>query len=565
MNKTLTVNIGGIVFHIEEHAYEKMKKYIDSVKMYFKTSDGGDEIMQDVEGRIAEILTERLGGGRQVINEEDVKNVIDTMGRPEQFASDEETKEATYASNIQEGRKYRKLYRDPDDKILGGVCSGLAHRLGIDPLWMRLIFAGSFFLWGTSLIIYIILAIILPKAETTAQKLEMKGEEVTLSSLQKAATVTEEKKSSFISRFFEVVGSIIRTVFKIVFYIAAAFVALIALIVLFALFMAIMAMLGVAGISIPIFISDLFLTSSQMFWAILAIILVIGIPVVALLFAGIKALFGIKYKSRFLNIAAVILIMAGVIIAFAVGTDIAREFQAESRVKTEIALLTPDTDTLFVGQMHDAQYGENVITGRKRFGISFGNKFTVLSGDEENILPGHVTLNIVRAEGDKFELIQTNVARGLTEKQAYENAKGILYNMEQKDSLLSFSNYFPINEKMKYRGQRVKLLLKVPVGKSVHLMEGSEHVIYDIDNVTNTYDGDMVGHTWTMTERGLECHSCNFNDEENDIVISNGKKVLIKSKRSGVYVNSKNDSLIITGDDDVKISIDENGVVIKKK
>lgn len=565
MNKTLTVNIGGIVFHIEEHAYEKMKKYIDSVKMYFKTSDGGDEIMQDVESRIAEILSERLGGGRQVVNEEDVRSVIDTMGRPEQFASEEETKETTYASNIQEGRKYRKLYRDPDDKILGGVCSGLAHRLGFDPLWMRLIFVGSFFLWGFSMIIYIILAIILPKAESTAQKLEMKGEEVTINTLQKAATVTEEKKSSFISRFFEVIGSIIRTVFKVIFYIAAAFIAIIALVVLFALFMAVMAMLGVAGISIPIFISDMFLTSSQMFWAILAIILVIGIPVIALLFAGIKALFGIKYKSRFLNMAAVILIIAGVIIAFAVSTDIAREFQAESRVKSEIPLLTPETDTLFVGLMHDAQYGENVITGRKRFGLYVGNKFTVLSGDNENILPGHVTLNIVKVDGNKFELIQTNVARGLTEKQAYENARGILYNMEQKDSLVSFSNYFPINEKMKYRGQQVKLLLKVPVGKSVHLMEGSEHVIYDIDNISNTYDGDMVGHTWTMTERGLDCLTCSFNDEEKDIVISNGKKVLIKRKRSGVYVNNKNDSLVITGDEDVKISIDENGIVIKKK
>jgi phage shock protein PspC (stress-responsive transcriptional regulator) len=565
MNKTLTVNIGGMVFHIEEHAYEKMKKYIDSVKMYFKTADGGEEIMQDVESRIAEILTERLGGGRQVVNEDDVKSVIDTMGRPEQFASEEDLKETTFASNIQEGRKYRKLYRDPDDKILGGVCSGLAHRLGIDPLWMRLIFVVSFFLWGFSLIIYIILAIIIPKAETTSQKLEMKGEEVTINSLQKAAAVTEEKKSNFLSRFFETIGTIIKTLFKVIFYIAAAFIALISLIVLFALFMAVMAMMGVAGISIPIFISDLFLTSSQMFWAILAMILVIGIPVIALLFAGIKALFGIKYKSRFLNIAAVILITAGVIIAFAVGTDIAREFQAESKVKTEIPLLTPETDTLFVGLMHDAQYGENVITGRKRFGFYFGNKFTVLSGDDENILPGHVTLDIIKADGDKFELIQTNIARGLTEKQAFENARSILYNMEQKDSLLSFSNYFPINEKIKYRGQKVKLLLKVPVGKHVHLLEGSEHIIYDIENTTNTYDGDMVGHTWTMTSKGLECLSCSFNHEENDIINSNGKKVLIKRKRSGIYVNGKQDSLVITGDDEVKISIDENGIVIKKK
>jgi phage shock protein PspC (stress-responsive transcriptional regulator) len=565
MNKTLTVNIGGIVFHIEEHAYEKMKKYMDSVKMYFKTSEGGEEIMQDVEARVAEILSERMSGGRQVVNPEDVESVINIMGRPEQFASEEETKETTYASNIQEGRKYRKLYRDPDDKVISGVCSGLAHRVGIDPLWMRLIFVASFFVWGTSLFIYLILALILPKAETTSQKLEMKGQEVNISSLKTAAAEPDSKKENFISRFFDAMGQIIRTAFKIVFYIAAGFIAMIALVILIALAVLVMAMLGIAGISIPVFISELFLNSSQMFWSVLAIILVIGIPVLALLYTGVKILFRIKYKSRFLNTSAVVLFIAGLIIAFAVGLNVTKEFQAESRIKTEIPLLTPDTDTLYVGLMHDPRYGENVITGRTRFGLYVGNKFTVLSGDKENILPGHVTLKIKKAEGNKFELIQTNIAHGASEKQAYENARSIIYNMEQKDSLLSFSNYFPINEKMKYRGQKVSLLLKVPVGKSVTLLEGSEHIINNIENVTNTFDDDMVGHTWTMTERGLECLSCSFHKDDVELIIKNGKRVLIKSKKGGMTFNNGNDSLIITKNDDVKISIDENGIVIKKR
>ncbi|MEO5570175.1 MAG: PspC domain-containing protein, partial [Bacteroidia bacterium] len=135
MNKTLTVNIGGMVFHIEEHAYEKMRKYLDAIKGYFTSSDGRDEIIQDVESRIAEMFTERVKNGKEVILDEDVEYVISVMGRPEQFAGEEpgETRERTYAANISEKRSYRKLYRDPDDKVIAGVCAGLAHRLGIDP------------------------------------------------------------------------------------------------------------------------------------------------------------------------------------------------------------------------------------------------------------------------------------------------------------------------------------------------------------------------------------------------------------------------------------------------
>src|SRR5437867_4094165 len=105
MNKTLTVNIGGIVFHIEEHAYEKMKKYLDAIRGYFTTSDGRDEIIQDVESRIAEMFSERIKDGREVIIEEDVEHVINVMGRPEQFAGNDFGEE-NIAANITEERNY---------------------------------------------------------------------------------------------------------------------------------------------------------------------------------------------------------------------------------------------------------------------------------------------------------------------------------------------------------------------------------------------------------------------------------------------------------------------------
>jgi hypothetical protein len=121
---------------------------------------------------------------------------------------------------------------------------------------------------------------------------------------------------------------------------------------------------------------------------------------------------------------------------------------------------------------------------------------------------------------------------------------------------------------MKYRGQHVKLILKVPVGKSVFLKQGSRHIIYDIKNVTNTYDGDMIGKTWTMTEDGLECKTCNFSkweynydsNEEHDLDDAH-----IHIDESGVHIKAKGVRDSDFHKKDVNISIDENGVVIDSK
>ena len=150
MNKTVTVNIGGMVFHIEEQAYDQLRKYLEAIRGYFTTSDGRDEIIQDIESRIAEMFSERIGTSRQVVTSADVEYMINTMGKPEQVAGADEEKDQTdhRTWNSTESRGYRKLYRDPDDKVIGGVCSGLSHYVGMDPIWLRLIFAGAFLSGG---------------------------------------------------------------------------------------------------------------------------------------------------------------------------------------------------------------------------------------------------------------------------------------------------------------------------------------------------------------------------------------------------------------------------------
>ncbi len=204
MKKTLTINISGTLFHIEEDAYEELKKYMVVLKNYFGKDDEGNEIFADIEARIAEIFTEKTSGKNHAITLEWVEELIETLGTPENF-SEEAGEEEPLAG--QKTRK-RKLYRDPEQTVLGGVCGGLSVYFNMDPVVLRLIVVLLALLTsGAGILVYVILWIVVPKAVTTSQRLEMKGEEVTIKNIEKflkeeVDAVKESYKKIRKSRFF---------------------------------------------------------------------------------------------------------------------------------------------------------------------------------------------------------------------------------------------------------------------------------------------------------------------------------------------------------------------------
>ena len=186
MKKTFTVNIRGIVFHIDEDAYEVLNDYLQSIKQYFAKTEGGDEIISDIETRIAEMLRESIGDEKQVITLDDIEKVIEVIGQPSEFGGEPED-ETTWQQKSEKSKTIKRLYRDPDRSILGGVCGGLGAYFHTDPVWFRLAFV-IFSLpgFGTPLIIYFILWIVIPEARTAAEKLQMKGEKVNISNIEKS-------------------------------------------------------------------------------------------------------------------------------------------------------------------------------------------------------------------------------------------------------------------------------------------------------------------------------------------------------------------------------------------
>ena len=184
MNKTTSINLGGYFFHIDEDAFRKLSNYFDAVRSSL-SPDGREEIINDIESRISELFTEKLGTNKQVIGLKEVDDIITIMGQPEDYKIEEETPKNDFQSNYTSTSSSKKLYRDKENSFLGGVLSGLGHYFGVDPLWLRIIMVILFFGFGTGLVLYIILWILIPEAVTTSQKLEMKGEPINISNIEK--------------------------------------------------------------------------------------------------------------------------------------------------------------------------------------------------------------------------------------------------------------------------------------------------------------------------------------------------------------------------------------------
>lgn len=351
MKKTVKINIGSQIFHIDEDAYKILDNYIANLNKHFKLKTGGKEVVDDIEARIAELFADKLNKEKQVINVSDVKSIIEIMGEPEvifeegsKFIEDEGegmeddrnaskkfTTGSKKTSNTETGhatddgadadnyskRPYKKLYRDPERSILGGVSGGLAYYLNIDIVWVRILFILLFIFQGFGLLLYIVFWIILPAARTSAQKLEMKGEPVTVSNIEKTIKddYTEKdttgENQNIGQTIIEGIGEIIKFSVKLFLFIIGVGLIFSGLFILFGFFG-----LFLFNFSWPFLFHDFsWLFHAPFFHHFTAgftltnvtFILSIIIPVIALLYVIIKALFNIKTKDRILGLTALIL------------------------------------------------------------------------------------------------------------------------------------------------------------------------------------------------------------------------------------------------------------------
>jgi len=517
MNQTVTVNISGIVFHIEVDAYEKLKNYLNKIRSYFKNSEECNEIMADIESRIAELFNQNINSESQVISSKEVEEVITIMGKPEQYLDEDEEEQSNYKSE-KTFRSAKKLFRDSEDRMLGGVASGISLYFGVASVWLRLFFILALF-FGFGFLLYIVLWIIIPEAKTASEKLQMRGEPINFENIGK--TIEEEaervgdslkkngqqygKKAetafeAFFSFIFQLLKGFVKILGKIfgVLFIAIGTFWMIVLIGMLFGSDAILSITsdGIFSIDSNEFFDIIFNSENQFQLAFFGILLMIGIPFITLIYAGSRLLF--KYKSHFsVGLGLFVFWIIGVAICGTVGVKIASEL-AKEESSTHIQVINNEVDDFYINAGSEDSPGTGILEDEHFF----------ISADDNSIYMNDIRLYIYKSKSDSMELEVIKNARGKSKKDAVNNAKMITYNYTITDSLIGLGNYLSVARESKIRGQEVKIKLYLPVGKSIYLNKSLKRIIHNVDNVTNSWDHDMLGERWVMLEDGLTCLDC---------------------------------------------------------
>ncbi|MBL6962408.1 MAG: PspC domain-containing protein [Bacteroidetes bacterium] len=517
MKRTFTINLNSIVFHVDEDAYEVMLQYLGTISTHFQKTEEGKEILADIESRIAELFQNRLKEGKEVITTDDVDWMIQIMGKAEEVIGED-------AENISAEHKTqsngKRFYRDGDDKILGGVCSGISKYFNMDPVILRVILAVLFFVsMGTVVIVYLLLWFILPEAKTTAQKLEMKGVKVNIENIEK--TIRQEfdgvrdnfqkmkdspsrrKINQGIKSIFHALGKVILVFAKSLGIILGISFLIAGLVLIVAMSTSVMgndwfldlSQWGISNISFAGLLS--FITEPSLaMMAFTGFLLLVGIPAIALVYMGIKLLFGIHLKNRIITGAFILLWVLGFVFLFISASVIGSNFHESVTLSSDFDLDEIESDT-FIIKMYDNSIQEGFYflkTDEMKIGQFNKEKYIYLT-------PG---LSIEKINGETPELQIDMEAHGKTKFQARKNAQNTKLDWQQNSNGIAFSKYFSILEGEKWRNQEIDYILKLPVGQIIYLDESLEDVyIATYGNILeNEYH--ITGNYYIMSDKGLK-------------------------------------------------------------
>jgi phage shock protein PspC (stress-responsive transcriptional regulator) len=584
MKKNISINISGIIFHIEEDGYDILRRYLDSITKYFSSFEDSSEIMADIESRIAEIFLSKLNEGKQVITAEDVNALITTMGSVSDFKAAEEQPEpkttwqdtggSTYSETPPSGGAASATYappktlkRDQKRKILGGVCAGIANYMNVDSLWVRLLFALLAFAWGFTILVYIIMWIIvpgtydltepevgkkmfrdperkilggvsggvasylnidilavrilfivltiagglgfflyiilwvvLPEARTLTDRMQMQGEPVTLSNIESTIKKNQEtegavRQESDLTKIllfpFRVIGTVLQALAKIIGPLAEALRVIIGIFIVGIGLMFLVSILGTAGVMLGIFSGAMV----DVPWQNQAHEL--GIPLDAFL----RAFPGWVIFSGFLAliVPALIVLLLGISV-------IARRIVFSATVGWSLfAVFFVCIAILAVGIPNIVYAFKETGEHRVEQSYSLPGKTAVLRMNQVGMDDYDKTwLKLKGHSENNFKLVQVFRSKGSTKAKALENSKMVDYHVAQQDSVLIFDSSLTFKEDAIYRDQAVDMILYIPYNYPFVMEEGV------IDFITDYVEWEQrdPNNTWQITEQGLECVSC---------------------------------------------------------
>jgi phage shock protein PspC (stress-responsive transcriptional regulator) len=479
MNKTVNINLAGTFFHIDEGAFGKLQRYLAAIKKSLSDPQGSDEIIKDIEARIAELFTEKLESSTQVVTVKELDEVITVMGQPEDYMVDEEIFEDVPPKTSRRSRSsYRQLFRDEDNKVVAGVSSGLGHYLGIDAVWVRLLWVLlCIFSSGIFILIYILLWIIVPPAISTSDKLKMRGEPINISNIEKKfkegyETVSDKVKNADYDKyggkvksgatgFFETLGNIFLTILKVFVKFFGVIVIIVSLSTLVGLIVGLTTAgsFGFWGQGELMDWYQLVDTTNAPLWLIsLLTLFAVGIPFFVLFILGLKMLINnLKSIGMPAKITLFVIWISAVVGLAIFGVRQATETAYEGEFISEYTLAVRSGDTLTIQMVSNELY-EYDARRRGRLDIEYNEN------DEKIIYSKDVCL-IVRSTKDSVaRIVIEKRADGSDYLAAKERAEAIDYSYIYNGSVLGLNAYFTTPIENNYRDQEVELIVYLPVG-----------------------------------------------------------------------------------------------------
>jgi phage shock protein PspC (stress-responsive transcriptional regulator) len=526
MNKVQQINLGGVPFTIDDDAYEHLSNYLNSIHRHFEASEGYEEITHDIEARMAELFQENMGN-RSIVTLKDVEDAIVIMGTPEDFGA--EPIEAIPEKDKEQGyRTGKRLFLNPDDEVVGGVCSGIAAYFGIsDPLWIRLAFIIFTLSGGFGIPAYLILWIILPSPKTASDRLAMRGEPINASNIGKIIEEEVENISNKVSEFgnelsgkkkghegksqlgellrqgISLLGRAIRAAIEVISQIWKP----LAIIIVSAFIIA----TAVAWIStvIGVIFSWPLLEFFSPEWPLLSmlgvfnVLAIVGMLMLSLVLFVTRLIYGTRMSSSWRTGLTVFWIL-NVVSFFAVASYTFRDFSREGSI-TSVDQLESSSDTLRL---------EMGLPYKTDSWFNIDNEFKLI---HQGLASRMIDIHIEKAEGSQFEIVTTAIARGQDNERARNLSQSIQYEVQIENNTLTIPPELIVPNGQKWRGQQVDVTLRIPTGKSVMIAESANRHIQTAPKV----DRDVMiwrnpNKTWTMTEEGLYCEACSGQPYDSD-------------------------------------------------
>ena len=566
MKKTVNINLAGTFFHIDEDAFGKLSRYLDAIKRSLSDPLGGDEIIRDIEARIAELFSEKIESNTQVVSTKELDEIITIMGQPEDYimgenmyeddapksstTSNEDTKSDYSSSTNNTGTGHKQLFRDIDNKFVAGVCSGLGHYLGIDAIWVRLMWILlTFATSGFGILAYVLLWVLVRAAETTSDKLKMTGEPINISNIEKKfnegyQSVSDSIKNAEFDKygekikkgsasFFDSLGSVILTILKV-------FVKFFGLIILVAglvgLITTIIGMFafgtfGIYDTGAGMDLYQLIDTTNTPLWLVSIIAtLAAGIPLLVLFILGLKIIapniksIGAPGKITLATIWLLAIIALGAL-GIRQATDRAYKDTSITEAPFEINKELPIMLSMRTNEKYDYE-------ARRGGGLD-------IRPDEngDKVLYSNDIRLIVRSTNDaNAKLVIEKSARGKNYKLAKERAEAINYNYtyDYFNNTLVLDGYFLTDIENKYRDQEMEIILYLPVDTRLVADKNTRSFHRNESRYRDILDVGDEGKVLKITPTGTLCLDC-------DTPPSQTKRDTTSQKETTTYENWEED------------------------